>query len=426
MTKVGRGALAGRLLAGAMLAATLASGSAQAQSLYDRDNNVAVMNRPHPEYDALGDHVGAFTMFPRVSISGTYDDNIFALPNKTSGFIATIAPSVEFSSDWARNALDFQLRYERDEYLNHSSESSNELSLTSSGRLDVDQASKMNFGFTVARQTEPRTSPDSSGALEEPVQYDVARFNVGGYREFGRLRVDAEFDDSLYSFFNARLFDGSVYPESQRDENSTSERLRLSYALGPNIAGFVQVTPNQSKFLHAPLNGFASFDSSGYSVLFGVNGQLTHLIKADAGVGILSQSYDDPRISNVTGTAYNVDLTYFLTRLVTVTAHANHSIQASGLPGTPASNVDSADIRADYELRRNVVVSPSLNYTRYRYPGTTRSDDRFGATVNATYLVNRLIGLTATYAYIQQSSNGGFGGYGFDDNRLTLTLTLQR
>ena len=81
---------------------------------------------------------------------------------------------------------------------------------------------------------------------------------------------------------------------------------------------------------------------------------------------------------------------------------------------------------ADYELRRFLIISPNASYARYRYPGTSRVDDRAGAGVSATYLVNRTIGLTAAYSYLQQTSSGGFGGYDFDDNRFSLTLTLQR
>jgi hypothetical protein len=37
-----------------------------------------------------------------------------------------------------------------------------------------------------------------------------------------------------------------------------------------------------------------------------------------------------------------------------------------------------------------------------------------------------MLGLTASYFYIEQLSNGHFGGYNFNDNRLSLALTVQR
>ena len=424
----------GRTAAPAILAAFFLPSAALAQSLYDRTENIPVTSRPHPEYDALGYRVGSFTAYPRISLTGSYDDNVFAQPNKTSGFIATVAPSVDFASNWSRHALDVQLRYEHDEYTNQSSESSSEYSLDSTGRLDIDHASAATFTFNVARLTEPRTAPDSFFALRNPVKYDLVQTGATLYREFDRVRIDVEVNNSYYSFFDDTLIGGGTYPESQRDENNTYERVRLSYAFDPNLAVFAQVTPDQSNFLHSAASApgtlfttpFTNLDSSGYSWLIGVNGQLTHLITADAGVGFLSQSYSDPAIPKVTGVAYNVNLHYFPTQLLTVTANASHSIAASGLPGTPASNLDQVQVRADYELRRFLILSPNASYARYRYPGTSRIDDRAGAGVSATYLVNRTIGVTASYSYLQQSSNGGFGGFGFDDNRFSLTLTLQR
>ena len=413
-------------MAALLTAGSLSAGVAHAQSLYDRSENVPVTSRPNPEYDALGYHVGGFTAYPRISLSGTYDDNIFGQPNGVSGAIFTATPSVDFDSNWSRHALNFNLRYERDQYLDHSTESSNELSLSSSGRLDIDRSSAANFVFNVARLTEARTAPDSVGGLREPVRYDVVTTSGEIYREFNRYRVEAEVGNNFYSFFNSRLFNGALYPEYLRDENATYERFRASYAYDPNIAFFAQVTPNQSQFLHRPLDGSGSFNSNGYAILGGVNFQLTHLLTGDAGIGYYSQSYNARNISDISGLAYNVTLRYFPTQLVTVTGHADHSISASAIPGTPASDVDSFSLRADYELRRNIIISPEADYSRYRYPGTSRDDDRFGASLNATYLVNRNIGVTASYAFIRQSTSGGFGGTNFDDNRISLTLTLQR
>ena len=400
--------------------------AAHSQSLYDRTENVPVSSRPHPDYDAIGLKIDDFNIYPRLSVSGTYDDNIFAAPTKTSGYIATLTPSIDFASDWSHNAVNFELKYERDQYLDHASESSNELSLNSTARLDVDRASAVNFTFDVARLTEPRTDPDSNFALEQPVRYDLGTTGVATYREFYRIRLDVEETNSYYSFFDSPLVGGGTFPENSRDENALNERVRLSYALNPNIAIFGQVTPNQSIFVHKPFNGLASYNSTGFQVLGGVNAQLTHLITVDAGVGILEQNYDDTRIAKVTGTAFNVDAQYFLTQLITLSAHANHSIQASGIPGTPASDIDSGSIVGDYELRRNIILSPNIGYARYRYPGTARVDDRYSAGLNATYLINRSLGLTFSYAYIEQSSNGFYGGYNFDDNRVSLTVTLQR
>jgi hypothetical protein len=408
------------------LSLALSASSAFAQSYYLRNSNSPAGSRPNPEYDALGVHLGGFTAYPRLTVTTNFDDNIYAQPTKTGGVFLNIAPSVNFVSNWSRHALDFQLRYQRDQYINQASQSSNEFTASTSGRIDVDHDSAFNFSVSAAALTEPRTDPDVIRSLAKPVNYRLVSQDISAYREFGHLRLDVQINNGYYTFDDTPLVGGGIYPESSRDEDNISERLRISWALGPNVATFVQVTPNQSYFFHRPFNGFTSFNSSGFQVLGGVNAQLGHFFKADAGVGFLKQTYADPKLTGFDGVAFNFDLTYYPTDLLTITAGANHSVAVSGLPGTPASDVSSFHISAVYELLRTLLITPSLNYSQDRYPGTHRQDDRFGAGLKGTYLVNRTIGITAAYNLITQSSTGGFGGYPFNDNRFSIGVTFQR
>lgn len=428
-------------LATLVIAAGPITGAAQAQSYYDRSSVTDVASRAHPEYDAVGEHVGAFTVYPRASVTDIYDDNVYALPKKTGGDIVALTPSLDISSNWSRNSLGVHLQYERDQYLDQPGESSNEYSLSANAGIDVDSRSKLSFNMGAAQLTEPRSDPDSIEGIVEPVRYDLINGGAAAYREFGRFRVDLSAAASYYSFYNVQLAPGTYdvsgneifvaggnqyYNEASRDEVATSETIRLSWAIDPNLAIFTQFQPNQSNFLHDPLAALGSYNSTGYEILTGVNGQLTHLIRYDAGIGYLDQHYSSAQISDVTGIAFNIDTTYNITQLITLKLSGNHSIQAAGIPGSAASDVDSASAKADYELLRNLIISPYLAYYHYIYPGTTRIDSRYASGISATYLINSMLGLTASYSYIEQLSNGTFGGYNFNDNRLSLALTVQR
>jgi len=426
----------------ALVAATdLIAGPAHAQSYYDRSSVTDVTARAHPQYDAAGEHVGDFTVYPRASVTDIYDDNVYALPKKTGGDIVTLTPSVDISSNWSRNSLGVHLQYERDQYLDQPSENSNEYALSANAGIDVDSRSKLSFNLGAAQLTEPRSDPDSIVGVLEPVRYDLINGGAAAYREFGRFRLDLSAAASYYSFYNVQLAPGAYdiggndifvaggnqyYNEAARDEVATSETLRLSWAIDPNIAIFTQFQPNQSNFIHEPLAALGSYNSTGYEILTGVNGQLTHLIRYDAGIGYMDQHYSSAQISDVTGIAFNVDAIYNITPLLTLKASGNHSIQPAGIPGSAASDVDSASVSADYELLKNLIISPYLAYYHYIYPGTTRIDSRNSGGISATYLINSMLGLTASYFYIEQLSNGHFGGYNFNDNRLSLALTVQR
>lgn len=409
--------------------------SAQSSSFFDRTVNTPVASRSHPEYEALGIDLGGFTMYPKLSVAAGYDDNIYGTEDKTGSALVTTAPSLEFASNWGRNSADIHLRYERDEYIANDSESTSEFSLTSTGRIDVDHASAITLTLNAADLYESRTAPDSVASLARPVEYDLITSGVAAYREFGRFRLEGSVTNNYYSYYNTPLLNGAIEQESLRDEDAISETLRLSYALSPNFAAFVQINPNQSQFLSQQPITSASLNSNGYSALAGVNLQLTHLLTADVGLGYLSQSYADPAIESVTGLAFNVSVQYFPTQLITVGLHADHSIQGSGVPGTPASDVNEGSLTLDYELLRNVIISPQLGLSKYDYPGTSLSSTRFTAGLNASYLINRWLGLSASYRYVNQSSSGstgevgvleGVGIFNFSDNQVMLTVTLQR
>jgi hypothetical protein len=401
-------------------------GAAVGQTLFDRDANVGVRDRPQPEYDALGIPVASFTLLPKLSTSAIYDDNIFALPKKTSDFIFVVTPDLQINSNWNRNALQFDLSSEFDEYVSHGSQDSIELQGTATYRLDVDHASQVTLAASAARLTQPRTSVNTEADEFEPIQYDLVQAHLTGFRIFDRLKITSHFDISDFSYDNVRAADGSFVREDFQDHDELSGTLRADYAVSPATALFVEGTPNVHSYsLEPPIVPFKR-DSSGFDVLSGVNFQVSHLVTGEVGVGYQLQHYVDHQFEGVNGLALRGQLTWYATQLVTVTLHADRTFQDSGLPDTAAARVNDVSLTADYELLRNLIVTGTLGYTRYDYPGLDRLDNRYAAGLGATYLFSRSVGLTLGYSYLRQDSSGIAHGFNFDDNRLALTLTLQR
>src|SRR5581483_253950 len=58
---------------------------------FHRAGNTPVADRPHPEWDPRGVRAGGFLVFPKVTLSADFDDNIYASPSKNSlpGFPVT-------------------------------------------------------------------------------------------------------------------------------------------------------------------------------------------------------------------------------------------------------------------------------------------------------------------------------------------------
>ena len=416
-------------LCGAALAASLAMGTAaQAQSLtpFDRDVSSDVLTRPHPEYDPLGIHVSNFLVYPSLYLGGTYDDNIYGLPNGTSDVVGVIKPEVSAVSQWSRHQLTADLTAEFDEYADHSAESADQFNATLRGRIDVDRNTQITILGSEALITEPRTSPDSLAAFQEPVQYTEGQIDVGAYHTFDRIRLSGSVNFANYQYQNVKLANGETYDERSRDESSIYEVLRADYAIGPKITAFVSVSPNQSFFDEQPPQVQLNYNSEGVSLLGGVDFQVTHLITGEIGMGYYTQHYDDAHFGEASGFDYNAQMKYFPTQLTTVTLKVQHSIAPSGIPQSPSTFENVGSLGVDYELLRNCVISAHGEYDQYTYPGLSRRDDRYGAGAQVRYLLNRAITLTLSFNHLTQTSDGLGRGYDFDDNQVSVGVTLHR
>ena len=98
---------AGLVALACCLAATVAALDGPLQALAQEGSEpVAVLDRPRGAFDAKGIDLGGFRLFPRASISETYDDNVFADENDTKDdLITSVAASLLAKSEWSRHQL---------------------------------------------------------------------------------------------------------------------------------------------------------------------------------------------------------------------------------------------------------------------------------------------------------------------------------
>ena len=87
--------------------AAAAASPATAQIAFDRDHNKSVHERAVEEHMPLGIHTGGFLMLPRLDLGVEFNDNIYAASSaETDDMIFTVAPSVEFDSQWSVHRLN--------------------------------------------------------------------------------------------------------------------------------------------------------------------------------------------------------------------------------------------------------------------------------------------------------------------------------
>ena len=402
--------------------------SAQAQSIdmFARDRAIAVRDRPHPEYEALGALLGAFTLFPRLQMDAEYNDNIHATGTGERGdFIARVKPDLALESGWSRHAVQAYAQASLSRFQDFNTEDANDWSIGASGRIDVTRASSLHAGADYAETTEPRTASGAPTASLRPIQYDMAQAFLAASRVAGRLKLSTRGDLRAFDYRDGAAVGGAPIDQDSRDRAITSLSARADYAVSPATAVFFQVTGNARDYDLASTPTLPARDSTGGEALVGLNFELGAVSRGEVAVGYISQSFDDAAYDDIDGFAARMQLEWFPTELTTVAVTATRSIEDAGLLGSGGYLSSGFGASVDHELLRNVILSAAAIYNLDEYNGLDRDDERFSATLGGTYLLNRNLGLSLTASRLEQSSSGPSRGVAFSQNRLTISLVSQ-
>jgi hypothetical protein len=395
---------------------------------FRRDQNITVMERPREGYEARGIRAGTLLIFPKVTAVAAHDDNIYATPtNQVDDTIWRVQPQVSVTSDWIRHAMQAYAQASFNRYQNRSTENTDDYGLGVNGRLDVTHDTTITGAFGYTHGTEPRTSPNSPSAALEPVQFDQTTFEVGGRHEFNWLLATGRVNVQKFEYSSPPAGPpapaGTIIEQSFRDHTTTTVQGRLDYAISPATAVFADVSADNRDYDHVVAGGIHR-NSKGTTVLGGVDFEITNLMRGNIGLGYVKQSFDDPSQKDLSGFSANARVDWVPTQLTTVTFTGTRDIRDSAVLGAAAYISSNVSVRVDHELLRNVILSGQAGWGRDKYTGIVREDERTSAGLAASYLINRAVGVSATYDYQEQKTKKGVGN-NFKDNRVGVTLTLQ-
>lgn len=404
--------------------------SAQGQNYYSREKYDAVLDRRQPAYDPEPIRLGAFLVDSSASGSATFTDNVQATQNnKISDTIVRIGAEVAARTNWNVHEIGAEVSAYRSEYLDTGDESANDLRARLRGRLDVNR--NVSVGGAVFAQDiiEARTELANAISLDSPVEYtrmggsvDV-NYQSDRFRWYNSVEVAEEnFKDGVQSGT------GLVIDQDYRDNTVTSARTRLSYAISPNVAVYTQGSVREQTYDQQQLLGGAlrSRDSSGYTVAVGVDFELNTLVRGDVNVGYLSENKDDPFFQDVDGVSVDGRVQWFPTRLTTVSFNAGRRVVDIGVFESPSALQTTYGARVDHELRRNIILSASADFSNYDYQEINRSDDIADYSLTAAYKMNRRVHLETFVRHLNRDTSGSsvFGNPSFDVNLIGVGIKL--
>ena len=385
-----------------------------------------VTTRQRPEVIPLGMRVGTFLLFPKVSVTESYDDNIFRTESdEKSDFITVVTPAFDLRSDWNNHAFNLRGDASFGRYLRREKENYENFNVDADGRYDITRNIFI-FGFLGYSQlSEDRGSPDDVGGVD-PTEYDVRRASVRYFHRLNRVSFRLDAGAEKYDFDDVATGLTTRANNDDRDRLQTQVALRAAYEIVPEYEAFVRGTVNNRAYSTQVDDGGFSRDSQGYEMVAGVAVDLTGITFGDVFVGYREQWFDDDNLSTIEGITAGANITWNVTPLTTVHGGIVRRVEETTAAGTGGFFATRYSLSADHELLRNLLLNVSVALTENDYQQIDREDRTYEAGLSARYLMNRNFYATVGYQYTQRERNATLGDDAdYKQNVVTVRVELQ-
>jgi len=422
------GAIAARMAAAVIAATCVAQYGAMAESTTPTyvgmtEQDVGVMDRARPAYDAKGTPLGGFRLFPGLDISSSYDDNVFRTNSPLSDWFFTISPGARIKSQWGRHFFEVYGGSNTYAFTKYTAENLTDWRVGADGRYDISHAANVTASASYGQQHELWSAPNNvAGFQAAPNRSWQAHVDTSATYQPDRLGIGigGSFDNNNWT--RTPLIGGGYLNNDDRDQHEYQGYARIFYDFSPGYSGYVKASYDERDFDQLTDRSGVHRSSHGFRVDGGVNLQLTHLVRGEVFVGYLSQNFASPALKDISGFDYGVQLDWFVSDVLTAHLSGRRTLDDVVLSGVSLADNKSVYASADYEFRPNIILQAHASYTNTTYGGSTRTDNYPGAGVGVKYLVNQYASLNLNYNYSQRSTQSS--AFEYTDNTVSIGLSL--
>lgn len=408
-------------------------------SVEEGDVELDIARRHRSAFDPVGIALGGWTLLPSVASHLGYESNLYGaqIDRRSDGF-AEIEPSLALQSNFSGASLAFHADGRFRRFFSQAPADENSYGTALDGEYDVSNAVRLSSGAAFRQLIENRDSSGFPDGLVEPIRFLQTTGYLRGQYEVGNLRWLASFDYARFDFQDAMTIgaDGEEFRSDQKVRNQQTGRASLSadYSFTPDLGVFIQASGSLIRYARAQVSpGVPNLSANDYTALVGVALGSGHLIRGSVGVGYNWRTYRSGTLGQQGGVAFNADLKYFASPLMTISVTGSRSLEQAVLQNAVAGDlvVEKADglietagtIRVDYELLRPLILNASVTVRTDDFRRDPRTDRSIEANVGALYHLNRRLALDAGASYVDRRVKGDPQAASYND--FTVTIGLQ-
>ena len=387
----------------------------------------ASLRRPLPvdeAYAPLGLKLGTFTILPSLQQSVGYDTNpeqVTAQRARGSVALRTEA-ELNFRSDWSASELAGELRGGYLDFPDNAPASRPNGAGNVRLRLDANRDTRVDVEGRFLLETQRAGSPDLNATVSSRPLISSYGTTVGVTENFNRVQLSLRglFDRS--EFEDARLSNGTVLTQADRNLNQYGLRVRAAYEISPVISPFVDILADTRIYDQRVDSNGIRRDSDGITPTIGAAFALTRFVSGEVSAGFQHRAYTDPSLRGLTAPIVNASLIWTASPLTTVRLAAATGVVETSLVGSSGVLTQALTLEVQHDLLRNLAITLGAGYLANDYDRSTISERGFSATARLDYRFNRWLTLRGSYIYQQIDSSSA--GSSFSANTWLLGLRV--
>lgn len=371
---------------------------------------------------APGIRAGTFVLRPTLEQGIGRTSNATTTPDGGKSTYSETRLRLDARSDWARHAATIGADFNWRKSLSGSA--IDEIEGGINGRLNLELANELS-AFAAASYRAAPESASTPGAIAASITQPLRHTfhaSAGLSRDTGPLHLGLTGALDREIFADAKLADGTVVSQRERDSTLATARLRVGYAVSAALAPFVEIEAGRRIHDQKYDNAGYARSADRYGLRGGVVFDFGEKLAGEVAAGWLTERPDDNRLNTVSGLSLAGNLEWSPVRGTIVGLEAATRVEGASSPGT-GSLLYSGSLRLQRELRANLTgeLVAGMDWRDYSAGG---HDLVLRGEANLTWWLNRYAGVTTRARHERQTST--LAGRDYDATSFWLGMTLQR
>lgn len=357
--------------------------------------------------------LGNFLLYPELSATMMYDDNIYASRiNELSDRILTISPEIRMKSNLSRHFFELGTGVDINQYHKYTDENTNDAWVYGKGRIDISDWTNIYGGVNLSRDHEDRSSPDASeisttDSLEKPTHFRDLSGNAGIHQKLtDRLNIRFGVSAMKLNYEDTPLVGGGTYSSDYRDRQETLVGGRVTFAALDGVNLFAQgMSDTRAYDTSNPItNPTFNHNSHGYNEALGISFKPSSTLNAEAYVGLIQHYYDNSLFENISATDYGLNVMYKIAPWTTLSLNLDRSLKETTITDLSGYLNTALTGQVKHNLSRDLSLNASLSRQWSSYNESEREDVYTGAGVGAKYYITNSFYAGADYKYRHRNS----------------------